>query len=334
MIKEYNDILDSYYIKSQIINEIQIIPSTTNWTGENVIITVLWPTEEQRLDKEISIDGGITFNIYSEPVVVDENNQIVARIKYLDKILKTATLTINNIDKTIPIITTDDSELILEYNDNTDISTYFTFSENGPAPIMEVIYEDSCHDNVQINNTSALEVGVHTIKAIATKVTGLNAALDKTIIKKPDYTKAEYTTPGTYTFTVPAGITKLKLTVAGAGGGSASGTYGTPRSRGGYGGYYEGTMEVIGGETYEVVVGAGGYRGYYYGSCNSGRAGGSSKFGSIIAAGGGGATTSNVSGADGATNVPGVYGGKGYSSGDYGAYGDPGWVYVEYGTGI
>ncbi|MEG2765797.1 MAG: hypothetical protein RR910_08625 [Acidaminococcaceae bacterium] len=36
---------------------------------------------------------------------------------------------------------------------------------------------------------------------------------------KPPYTIISYTTPGAYTFTVPANITKLKVTLAGAGGG-------------------------------------------------------------------------------------------------------------------
>lgn len=39
-----------------------------------------------------------------------------------------------------------------------------------------------------------------------------------TILSIP-YNKNEYRTPGTYTFTVPAGVTSLKITVAGAGGG-------------------------------------------------------------------------------------------------------------------
>lgn len=37
---------------------------------------------------------------------------------------------------------------------------------------------------------------------------------------KPPYNKVEYRTPGTFTFTVPANITTLRIEVAGAGGGS------------------------------------------------------------------------------------------------------------------
>ena len=139
-----------------------------------------------------------------------------------------------------------------------------------------------------------------------------------------------YITSGSYKFTMEKDINEITIVVAGAGGGSASGTYGSPRSRGGHGGYYKDDITIETGIEYNITVGKGGYRGYYYGHRNNGRAGGSSAFGSYSASGGGGATTSNVSGKDGATNVPGVYGGKGFSSGDYGSYGQDGWVTVSY----
>ena len=47
---------------------------------------------------------------------------------------------------------------------------------------------------------------------------------------KPPYNKIEWRTPGTYTFTVPAGVTTLAVTVAGAGGGG-----------GGFGSWKKGT---------------------------------------------------------------------------------------------
>ena len=139
-----------------------------------------------------------------------------------------------------------------------------------------------------------------------------------------------YVTSGTYKFIMEKNINEATIVVAGAGGGSASGTYGTPRSRGGYGGYYKDEISIESGKEYNITVGKGGYRGYYYGHKNSGRAGGASAFENYTASGGGGATTSNVSGKDGATNVPGVYGGKGFSSGDYGSYGQDGWVSVSF----
>lgn len=39
---------------------------------------------------------------------------------------------------------------------------------------------------------------------------------------KPPYTEKSWTTPGTYTFTVPAGVTRIRVAVCGGGGGGTS----------------------------------------------------------------------------------------------------------------
>ena len=65
-------------------------------------------------------------------------------------------------------------------------------------------------------------MGTHTIKCTATKETGATASATITITvnrAKPAYAKESWTTPGTYTWTIPEGITTIKVTVAGAGGG-------------------------------------------------------------------------------------------------------------------
>jgi hypothetical protein len=168
------------------------------------------------------------------------------------------------------------------------------------------------------------------------------------------YTKKTYTTAGTYTFTIPAGITKVKLTIAGGGGGGGynvtysyyysgcktSGTrYATEYGgTGGRGGLATGTKSVTSNATYTITVGAGGA------AC---KAGGKSSFGSLLSATGGGAATSAYSyyyydgeysshhhggGSNGAAGTPSGSGGAGGSSG--GGSGMTGWVYVEYGEGI
>lgn len=77
----------------------------------------------------------------------------------------------------------------------------------------------------------------------------------------------EYTAPGTYLFTVPAGITNLTCTVAGAGGGG--GGLWNPGDAwsgagGGSGGFYSNqTITVVPGTVLQVVVGAGGVGGSY-----------------------------------------------------------------------
>lgn len=66
-------------------------------------------------------------------------------------------------------------------------------------------------------------------------------------------------TPGTYTWTVPNGITEIRAKVVGAG---ASGTRRQDGSTGGFGGgaagYGEGVLAVVPGSTVTIVVGAGG----------------------------------------------------------------------------
>ncbi len=109
-----------------------------------------------------------------------------------------------------------------------------------------------------------------------------------------------YSTPGSYTWTVPAGVTSVTVTAYGAQGGAA-----TNGSIGGYGGSATGTLAVTPGQTLYIYVGgqgvnggAGGYNGGGSGSTSSAGGGGASDVrqgGSalanrkIVAAGGGGA---------------------------------------------
>lgn len=70
-----------------------------------------------------------------------------------------------------------------------------------------------------------------------------------------------YTTPGTYTFTVPAGVTSLRISVWGGGGagGGAHSQNGAKAGGGGEGGsFVRGVYTVTPGTSYTVVVGAGG----------------------------------------------------------------------------
>lgn len=72
----------------------------------------------------------------------------------------------------------------------------------------------------------------------------------------------DFTTPGTYNFTVPAGVTQITVEVWGGGGrgGSVSrGAFGAGVSGGGGGGgaYARSVINVVPGEVYEVQVGAG-----------------------------------------------------------------------------
>jgi hypothetical protein len=104
-----------------------------------------------------------------------------------------------------------------------------------------------------------------------------------TVVSQPNC--SVYSTAGTFTFTVPTGITKVMVEVWGGGGGAALNN----RSGGG-GGYAKGIVTVTPGTGVTVTVGAGGTGGQPNGS--SGVAGGTSSFSTISATGGAGDTPS------------------------------------------
>lgn len=93
-----------------------------------------------------------------------------------------------------------------------------------------------------------------------------------------------YTTPGTYTWTCPAGVSSVTICMIG-GGGSGANYYPGARQGGGYAGTIKtGTYSVSAGSSYTVVVGSGGVKAV----SNAGYSGSQSKFGSWTASGGAG----------------------------------------------
>jgi hypothetical protein len=100
------------------------------------------------------------------------------------------------------------------------------------------------------------------------------------------------TATGAGTWTVPTGVTKIKVTIIGGGGGGASTTASQSGGAGGSGAYCEAYMNVTGGAALTYSVGAGG---------GAGAAGGATTFnGSTLSVGGGGGGASGpVNGAGG-----------------------------------
>ena len=172
----------------------------------------------------------------------------------------------------------------------------------------------------------------------------------------PPYTKKTYSNPGTYSFTVPAGVTKLRCEIAGAGGGGGSGKYwygsddsdlneyGNAGGKGGNGNKWNGTFTVSPGNTITITVGSGGAGGSKptVNLSNKGSSGGSSSCNGTTSGGGAGGKggTSSGAGTAGANsgNGKGGAGGAGGAgnSGKRGAgsRGNNGWVIIEYGMGV
>lgn len=142
--------------------------------------------------------------------------------------------------------------------------------------------------------------------------------------------EVEYTTPGTYSWTAPAGVTSVSVVTVGGGGGGKRNTIVTrPPDPDEY--YFTGgggalawanNITVVPGQSYQVIVGAGGAGGY---SAGTGSAGGNSSFNSQVIAGGGGISASTgtySTGAPGGTIQSTITGGGGAGGrgGNYGGY--------------
>lgn len=237
---------------------------------------------------------------------------------------------------------------------------YTTTAEAGTEYIENKLDGISCY--VATGDTTDIRATVGRIKKSST-------AAERAMLStgKPPYNKIEWRMPGTYTFTVPAGVTTAKITLAGGGGGGggyATNVYSANGSggKGGNGNLLVDNVPVL-PSTYKIIVGAGGDAGKnnvsgssyeYYGG--AGASGGASTFGSYTSngggGGGGGRCANSAAGWDGskgsnAGNGQGGQGGRGgyvttwsddagehiYSRFNAGA-GGAGWVIIEYGGDI
>ena len=85
--------------------EIQIAANPTKLTNGNVTVTVTWPSGTSTATKQISTNGGTSWSTYTgntSTVTVSNNCTVKARVVSGTEEIKTATITINNIDKTPP----------------------------------------------------------------------------------------------------------------------------------------------------------------------------------------------------------------------------------------
>ena len=86
------------------INKIaQIIPSTTNWTNQNITITINYPNSAY--SKMYSYDGS-NWLYYDKPLIIDLNKTIYVEYTNSDgSVQSPITYSISNIDKILPVIT-------------------------------------------------------------------------------------------------------------------------------------------------------------------------------------------------------------------------------------
>lgn len=189
---------------------------------------------------------------------------------------------------------------------------YSTTTEAGNAYVHLIV--DGVHVYMPLGGTTDSRATIGRVK----ETSGTQFAILSS--GKPPYHKDSYTSPGTYTWTCPAGVTTARVTVAGGGGGGA--VYSFIKISGGSGALITQSVSVSPSTTYTVVVGAGGAIGPSQG--HSASDGGTSSALGVSARGGGGATK------NGGTS----YGSGGAGGSDGMVNGSPGWVYIEYGGDI
>lgn len=147
---------------------------------------------------------------------------------------------------------------------------------------------------------------------LASNVTNVNVACS--------FNAVSFTLPGTYTWTVPAGVTSVQVVATGGGGGGGGTTSYAAGQAGGAGAVVSSTLAVAAGQVFNIVVGAGGGAGTSppNGSCASGGGGGGASSldagstGQVIAGGGGaggGCNNATPGGSGGGTNGAGGNGG-------------------------
>jgi hypothetical protein len=171
--------------------------------------------------------------------------------------------------------------------------------------------------------------------------TGSSVSSNVTSVGVVCATAVSYTVPGTYSWTVPAGVTSIQVVAIGGGAGGSGESYGSG-SPGGSGAQVTATLSVTAGQLIALVVGGGGISGLSPGGgiCPSGGGGGGAtsidagNADQVIAGGGGGGDGcgsdgyigGSGGGAGGAGGAgAGVYGGAGGSGGIGGA--DPAFPY-------
>ena len=94
-------------VEVETLNEenanIGIVASTEEWTNQNILVAINFNSNVAKEKKEISLDNGTTWIPYTEPITVEKNMKIKARVvNAKGEILEEREKTIGNIDKTLP----------------------------------------------------------------------------------------------------------------------------------------------------------------------------------------------------------------------------------------
>ena len=115
-------------VEVETLNEenanISILASPTEWTNQNVLVAVNYNSNVAKETKQISVDNGTTWTAYTEPVTVNKNTVVKARVLNSNGVvLEEQTKQITNIDKLPPkdfTITVETGNNSIKVNAETD----------------------------------------------------------------------------------------------------------------------------------------------------------------------------------------------------------------------
>jgi hypothetical protein len=231
------------------------LPQGLSFNTANGVITGS-PTE--------STDGFRTYTVTatdSTSAAVSSSFILASSMGYLNSIdlVVNSTLSIQVV-KGIPEEERTTSEII-PYNTSVLVDDFATQKNVyfGNAATVTVNSSSSDFDYTSVMSTTTVEHGYHNYISLDNQ---LSEIYGTAIVGATGYTidEQEFTSPGTYSWTVPAGVTAISAVAVGGGGGGSQKTSGGSGGGGGELSFVNG-FSVTPGTTYTVVIGSGGTTG-------------------------------------------------------------------------
>ena len=155
---ETNDLTVQVEEPVAVTGEINIVPNTTGSVKE-LGITIDWPENIEGLTKEISIDGGNTFNPYTGEITITENGTVIARLVDSDNnVIKIASLTVTNIDNEEPATLTIASITVKTQPTNTSYIEGQMLDLTGL--VITLTYDNGTSEDVTYSATNFTDKGI------------------------------------------------------------------------------------------------------------------------------------------------------------------------------
>ena len=213
---------------------------TTDWTLTKKA-TIKY---HEGLTNQYSLDNGATWNTYSGPITLNEQKIIIARSLQNNKVVGSRTFTVHKIDTTVPSVNiTLDSEVLL--NSDHPLPTNYLVNPKLSGGEVKCVDEK----NRELNNTSSLGTGEHTVTCTVTTGAGKKATATKSFTVVRNLYSVDFNCTGdVQEWTAPVnGL--YRFTTYGAQGGSLD------NAEGGKGGFASGEISLYEGNKFYIYVG-------------------------------------------------------------------------------